>query len=188
MVREGDAAGFAVRRRFPAFGHSHGRRQCCQRRTTHSRRRRPSTRRCRARKAWPRCITRWDCCWPGSGNCRKPRSSLSDRWRCHADRPARTNRSGPRCNSKRGPRHGRQQSRQVDRCRCRQGRATLNNRTLATNGLIDLGYTLLARCEFADTRAYLHQALDLARQDKSPRSGSTRPPALQSEHPGAQLR
>ena len=45
----------------------------------------------------------------------------------------------------------------------------LNSRTLATNGLIDLGYTLLARGEFADTRAYLHQALDLARQDKSPR-------------------
>ena len=45
----------------------------------------------------------------------------------------------------------------------------LNSRTLATNGLIDLGYTLLARGEFAETRAYLHQALDLARQDKSPR-------------------
>ena len=35
--------------------------------------------------------------------------------------------------------------------------------------MIDLGYTLLARGEFADTRAYLQQALDLARQDKSPR-------------------
>jgi tetratricopeptide (TPR) repeat protein/tRNA A-37 threonylcarbamoyl transferase component Bud32 len=45
----------------------------------------------------------------------------------------------------------------------------LNNRTLATNGLIDLGYTLLARGEFVRTREYLHQALDLARQDKSPR-------------------
>ena len=45
----------------------------------------------------------------------------------------------------------------------------LNSRTLATNGLIDLGYTLLARGEFARTRAYLNQALDLARQDKSPR-------------------
>ena len=45
----------------------------------------------------------------------------------------------------------------------------LNSRTLATNGLIDLAYTLLARGEFADTRAYLNQALDLARQDKSPR-------------------
>ena len=45
----------------------------------------------------------------------------------------------------------------------------LNSRSLATNGLIDLGYTLLARGEFADTRAYLNQALDLARQDKSPR-------------------
>jgi tetratricopeptide (TPR) repeat protein len=42
-----------------------------------------------------------------------------------------------------------------------------NIRTLATNGLIDLGYTLLARGEFADTRAHLQQALDLARQDKS---------------------
>ena len=66
-------------------------------------------------------------------------------------------------------RHGRQQSRQDDRRRRRQSRATLNIRTLATNGLIDLGYTLLARGEFADTRAYLQQALDLARQDKSPR-------------------
>jgi len=45
----------------------------------------------------------------------------------------------------------------------------LNSRPLATNGLIDLGYTLLARGEFAETRAYLTQALDLARQDKSPR-------------------
>ncbi|WP_162271294.1 serine/threonine-protein kinase [Luteitalea pratensis] len=45
----------------------------------------------------------------------------------------------------------------------------LNSRTLATNGLIDLGYTLLARGEFASTREYLNQALDLARQDKSPR-------------------
>jgi serine/threonine protein kinase len=45
----------------------------------------------------------------------------------------------------------------------------VNIRTLATNGLIDLGYTLLARGEFADTRVYLQQALDLARQDKSTR-------------------
>ena len=45
----------------------------------------------------------------------------------------------------------------------------LNSRPLATNGLIDLGYTMLARGEFAETRAYLNQALDLARQDKSPR-------------------
>ncbi len=43
----------------------------------------------------------------------------------------------------------------------------LNSRSLATNGLIDLGYTLLARGEFAETRTYLQQALDLARQDKS---------------------
>ena len=43
----------------------------------------------------------------------------------------------------------------------------VNIRTLATNGLIDLGYTLLARGEFADTRAYLQQALDFARQDRS---------------------
>jgi tetratricopeptide (TPR) repeat protein/predicted Ser/Thr protein kinase len=47
--------------------------------------------------------------------------------------------------------------------------AAVNSRTLATNGLIDLAYTLLARGEFARTRAYLDQALDLARQDKSPR-------------------
>ena len=43
----------------------------------------------------------------------------------------------------------------------------VNIRTLAANGLIDLGYTLLARGEYADTRAYLQQALDFARQDKS---------------------
>ena len=43
----------------------------------------------------------------------------------------------------------------------------VNIRALATNGLIDLGYTLLARGEFADTRAYLQQALDFARQDQS---------------------
>ena len=45
----------------------------------------------------------------------------------------------------------------------------LNNRTLATNGLIDLGYTLLARGEFAETRTYLQQALDLARHDRATR-------------------
>jgi tetratricopeptide (TPR) repeat protein/predicted Ser/Thr protein kinase len=45
----------------------------------------------------------------------------------------------------------------------------LNSRTLATNGLIDLAYTLLARGEYGDTRTYLHEALDLARQDNSPR-------------------
>jgi len=46
---------------------------------------------------------------------------------------------------------------------------TLNSRTLATNGLIDLAYTLLARGEYAEAHAYLLQALDLARQEKSPR-------------------
>jgi tetratricopeptide (TPR) repeat protein/tRNA A-37 threonylcarbamoyl transferase component Bud32 len=45
----------------------------------------------------------------------------------------------------------------------------VNIRSLATNGLIDLGYTLLARGEYAETRAYVQQALDFARQDKSPR-------------------
>ena len=40
---------------------------------------------------------------------------------------------------------------------------------LAANGLIDLGYTLLARGEFAETRSHLQQALDFARQDKSVR-------------------
>jgi tetratricopeptide (TPR) repeat protein len=44
-----------------------------------------------------------------------------------------------------------------------------NIRALATNGLIDLGYTLLARGEFAETRSYLQQALDFARQDKATR-------------------
>jgi len=46
---------------------------------------------------------------------------------------------------------------------------SVNIRTLASNGLIDLGYTLLARGEFADTRSYFQQALDFARQDKSTR-------------------
>jgi tetratricopeptide (TPR) repeat protein len=45
----------------------------------------------------------------------------------------------------------------------------MNIRSLAANGLIDLGYTLLARGEFADTRSYLQQALNFARQDKSTR-------------------
>jgi tetratricopeptide (TPR) repeat protein/predicted Ser/Thr protein kinase len=45
----------------------------------------------------------------------------------------------------------------------------VNIRSLATNGLIDLGYTLLARGEYADTRVYLQQALNFARQDRSPR-------------------
>ena len=43
----------------------------------------------------------------------------------------------------------------------------VNIRTLATNGLIDLGYTLMARGEFADARSYFQRALDFARQDKS---------------------
>ena len=43
----------------------------------------------------------------------------------------------------------------------------VNIRTLATNGLIDLGYTLLARGEFAEARSYFQRALDFARQDKS---------------------
>ena len=81
-----------------------------------------------------------------------------------------TNRSGPNCNS----------------ATCTTQRATAiaprrslpdavkaaqsaNIRSLAANGLIDLGYTLLARGEFADTRSYLQQALDFARQDKSTR-------------------
>jgi tetratricopeptide (TPR) repeat protein/predicted Ser/Thr protein kinase len=45
----------------------------------------------------------------------------------------------------------------------------INIRTLAANGLIDLGYTLLGRGEFADTRVYLQRALGFARQDKSTR-------------------
>ncbi|BCS32611.1 hypothetical protein TBR22_A18250 [Luteitalea sp. TBR-22] len=50
-----------------------------------------------------------------------------------------------------------------------QAAQRLNSRSLATNGLIDLGYTLLARGEFVETRGYLQQALDLAREDKAPR-------------------
>jgi tetratricopeptide (TPR) repeat protein/predicted Ser/Thr protein kinase len=45
----------------------------------------------------------------------------------------------------------------------------VNIRALATNGLIDLGYTLLARGEYAETRMYLQQALDFARQEKATR-------------------
>jgi tetratricopeptide (TPR) repeat protein len=44
-----------------------------------------------------------------------------------------------------------------------------NIRSLATNGLIDLGYTVLARGEFAEARTYFQQALDFARQDKAAR-------------------
>ena len=62
----------------------------CQKQMRHSRKRRISTRRCRARKAWPRCITRKDRCWRGTGNCLKRGSRWSDRWRCHASRPVIT--------------------------------------------------------------------------------------------------
>jgi serine/threonine protein kinase/tetratricopeptide (TPR) repeat protein len=45
-----------------------------------------------------------------------------------------------------------------------------NIRSLATNGLIDLGYTLLNRGEFVEARSYFKQALDFAQRDKTPRS------------------
>jgi tetratricopeptide (TPR) repeat protein len=45
-----------------------------------------------------------------------------------------------------------------------------NIRSLATNGLIDLGYTLLNRGEFGEARSYFKQALDLAQRDKTRRS------------------
>lgn len=45
-----------------------------------------------------------------------------------------------------------------------------NIRSLATNGLIDLGYTLLNRGEFAESRTYFKQALDWAQRDKMARS------------------
>ncbi|MBX3277711.1 MAG: protein kinase [Acidobacteria bacterium] len=44
-----------------------------------------------------------------------------------------------------------------------------NIRSLATNGLIDLGYTLLSRGEFAEAQSYFQQALDFARTDRAPR-------------------
>jgi len=50
-----------------------------------------------------------------------------------------------------------------------QAAQVANIRTLATNGLIDLGYTLLARGEFVDARSYVQRALDFARQDKATR-------------------
>ena len=39
-------------------------------------------------------------------------------------------------------------------------------RTLASDGMIDLGYTLLSRGEFVEAGTYFQQALDFARQDK----------------------
>jgi len=45
-----------------------------------------------------------------------------------------------------------------------------NIRSLATNGLIDLGYTLLNRGEFGESRTYFKQALDWAQRDKMARS------------------
>lgn len=44
-----------------------------------------------------------------------------------------------------------------------------NIRSLAANGLIDLGYTLLSRGEFAEARSYFKQALDLAQVDNAKR-------------------
>ena len=44
-----------------------------------------------------------------------------------------------------------------------------NIRSLATNGLIDLGYTFLNRGEFGEARSYFKQALDFAQRDKTPR-------------------
>jgi serine/threonine protein kinase len=38
---------------------------------------------------------------------------------------------------------------------------------LATNGLIDLGYTFLSRGEFSEARKYFQQALDFAQRDKA---------------------
>jgi tetratricopeptide (TPR) repeat protein len=66
----------------------------------------------------------------------------------------------------------------------------LNSRSLATTGLIDLAYTLLARGEFADTRAYLNQALDLARQERvgvASAGGAGPPRPGQPEYPGRPL-
>ncbi|HSF23284.1 MAG TPA: protein kinase, partial [Blastocatellia bacterium] len=45
-----------------------------------------------------------------------------------------------------------------------------NIRNLATNGLIDLGYTLLARGEFNEAGSYFNQALDFSRADRTPRA------------------
>jgi serine/threonine protein kinase/Tfp pilus assembly protein PilF len=45
-----------------------------------------------------------------------------------------------------------------------------NIRNLATNGLIDLGYTLLSRGEFAEARSYFQQALDFAQTDRASRT------------------
>ncbi|MEP7270385.1 MAG: tetratricopeptide repeat protein [Acidobacteriota bacterium] len=42
-------------------------------------------------------------------------------------------------------------------------------RNLATNGLIDLGYTLLSRGELVEARSYFAQALDFAKQDRASR-------------------
>jgi tetratricopeptide (TPR) repeat protein len=45
-----------------------------------------------------------------------------------------------------------------------------NIRNLATNGLIDLGYTLLSRGEFAEASSYFQQALDFAQADRASRT------------------
>ncbi|MEK6322495.1 MAG: tetratricopeptide repeat protein [Acidobacteriota bacterium] len=51
------------------------------------------------------------------------------------------------------------------------GLAQANNiRNLATNGLIDLGYTLVSRGEFNEAGKYFKQALDFARADKARRT------------------
>lgn len=51
------------------------------------------------------------------------------------------------------------------------GLAQANNiRNLATNGLIDLGYTLISRGEFNEASKYFKQALDFAQADKALRT------------------
>jgi tetratricopeptide (TPR) repeat protein/predicted Ser/Thr protein kinase len=47
---------------------------------------------------------------------------------------------------------------------------TSNIRNVATNGLIDLGYTLLSRGEFEEARSYFKRALDFAQTDNASRT------------------
>ena len=64
-----------------------------------------------------------------------------------------------------------------------------NIRTLATNGLIDLGYTLLARGEFAETRSYLSAGPGFrttGQVDSIGRAGPPRP--WQPGYPGGHVR
>jgi tetratricopeptide (TPR) repeat protein len=109
-----------------------------------------------------------------SGDCLKPKSSWNGLWSCHEVRPTITNRSGRIATQQRVLREGDSNRAKTIAADASSG-AIVNIRTLAANGLIDLGYTLLARGEFADARAYFQRALDFARQGQVDSIGSAEP-------------